>query len=52
MTVPAYCCQRAFVDGETAEEHFPRCDARAEDPPLDALFEITPPAREEGGPLL
>ena len=48
------CCQRAVLDGVSPLDHYELCDARAEDPPeeQDALFDITPPARQEGGPLL
>ena len=42
------CCQRALLDGSTPEEHFPRCDARAEDPQAEVLFDLDP--TEEGGP--
>lgn len=45
------CCQTAELDGEKPEEHFPRCDARREDPGQDALFDITPQP-QKGGPLL
>lgn len=46
------CCQRAVLDGVSPQDHFPVCDARADDPPQDALFDITPPERKEGGPQL
>ena len=42
------CCQRSLLDGETPEEHFPRCDARAEDPPTGALFDL-PDEPQQGG---
>lgn len=48
------CCQLAVLDGVSPLDHFPVCDARAEDPPeeQDALFDIAPPERKEGGPQL
>lgn len=54
MTAPDLrpCCQQAVIDGVRPEDHFPDCDGRAEDPPQDALFDLTPPKPEEGGPLL
>jgi hypothetical protein len=53
MTAPDLrpCCQQAAIDGITADEHFPRCDARADDPDQDALFDLTPQP-QTGGPLL
>lgn len=52
MTDLRTCCQRSLLDQETPEEHFPVCDARAEDPPAPALFDLPSPKTEEGGPLL
>jgi hypothetical protein len=49
MTSLRSCCQRALLDGETPEEHFPRCDARAEDPQTEVLFDLNP-TTEEGRP--
>ena len=48
------CCQRADLNRIKPEDHFPVCDARAEDPPeeQDALFDVTPPATPPQGPLL
>ncbi|WP_193319022.1 hypothetical protein [Nonomuraea phyllanthi] len=43
------CCQQAGLDGTTPEEHFPVCDARAEDPQTEALFDLFA-TTEEGGP--
>lgn len=45
------CCQQAALDGFTPEQHYKVCDARAEDPQTDVLFELPEPAKE-GGPLL
>jgi hypothetical protein len=54
MTAPDLrdCRQTAALDGITPADHYPVCDARADDPDQDALFDITPPKPEEGGPLL
>lgn len=43
------CCQRAALDGETPEQHYPKCDGRAEDPPTPALVSLSELA-QEGGP--
>lgn len=45
------CCQEAILDGFSPQDHFPVCDARADDPPeeQDALFDITPPASDHQG---
>ncbi|MFI7691728.1 hypothetical protein ACIBQ6_21855 [Nonomuraea sp. NPDC049655] len=51
MTDLRRCCQQAVLDGETPEEHYPRCDARAE-PPTPPLFALAPVTPEEGGGLL
>ena len=40
------CCQQALLD------HWAVCDARREDPPTGALFDLAPPKTEKGGPLL
>jgi len=37
----------ALLDGVAARDHFPVCEARAEDPQTETLFDITP---EEEGP--
>ena len=42
------CCQMALLDGVAARDHFPVCEARAEDPQTETLFDINP--QEEGGP--
>lgn len=42
------CCQRSLLDGETTEEHYALCDARREDPPTGALFDL-PDQPETGG---
>jgi hypothetical protein len=42
------CCQQALLDGCTPEEHYRVCEARAEDPQTETLFDINP--QEEGGP--
>ncbi|MEV0382328.1 hypothetical protein [Nonomuraea sp. NPDC050643] len=44
MTDLRSCCQKAFIDRETPEEHFPRCTARDEDPQTEALFDPFTPA--------
>jgi hypothetical protein len=42
------CCQQAELDQLTPEQHYPKCDARAEDPPTDALFDL-PDQPKQGG---
>lgn len=42
------CCQKALLDGKSPREHFDECDARAEDPPMDALFDL-PDQPKQGG---
>lgn len=44
------CCQQAALDGETPEQHYPRCSARSEDPPTTALVSLSELLPEEGGP--
>jgi hypothetical protein len=46
MTDLRPCCQRDTLDGLTPEEHYPRCDARAEDPQAEVLFGIAPETTE------
>lgn len=41
------CCQMALLDGVAARDHFFVCEARAEDPQTETLFDINP---QEGGP--
>jgi hypothetical protein len=52
MTAPDLrpCCQQAAIDGHTELEHWPVCDARADDPPTGALFDLPHPQPEKGGP--
>jgi hypothetical protein len=42
------CCQQAAIDGHTPVEHWPVCDARADDPPTGALFDL-PDQPKRGG---
>lgn len=44
------CCQRDALDGLTPEEHYPRCDARADDPQSEVLFVLGAPETTEGEP--
>jgi hypothetical protein len=41
-------CQQAAIDGHTPVEHWPRCDARADDPPTGTLFDL-PDQPKQGG---
>jgi hypothetical protein len=46
------CCQQAAIDGHTPVEHWPVCDARADDPQEDALFDLPGQSKQGGQHLL
>lgn len=51
MTDLRPCCQQAVLDGISPVRHYEVCDARADDPDADALFDL-PDQITQGGPLL
>lgn len=49
MTDLRLCCQQALLDGTSPRDHYPACDARADDPPeMDALFDLPTPEPQRG----
>ncbi|SET51409.1 hypothetical protein [Nonomuraea wenchangensis] len=43
MTSLLPCCQQAALDGSTPADHYRVCDARAEDPQDEVLFDLPDP---------